>query len=104
MMKQPTSISNQKLIKEIEVKLERLSEEVSGVKTVVKYEALKEIESIKEDLLELKANLKVYATNEEVHYISKRVTQVSKTIERVAWTVITAVILAILSLLFRNQL
>ena len=93
----PKSNTSNKLIADIEKKLDHLT-------TVVKYEALKEIAEIKVDLGELKLNLSQYATTEAILRIDKRVDKIGKIIERITWTVVTAVLLAIMSLIFRKTL
>lgn len=91
----PKQDDTKKIIADIEKRLDKLT-------TIVEYEALKEITRIRGDLTDLEDELAKYATNEAIMNISKKVTKIEKNISWVIYTVLGAVILAVMQLILRK--
>lgn len=66
------------------------------------YEAKSALKGLHNDFKQMQAERDSYATKEAIANIDKRVDKTSKNQERLAWIVITAVVVAVMSLVIRQ--
>lgn len=79
-----------------------MNSRLTTLESQVKYEAIGEVEALKKDLDKLEETLKQYATNDAILNISGKVDKIEKNIGWVIYTVIGAVLLAVVQLVVRK--
>jgi len=82
--------------------IEDMNKRLTTLESQVKYEAIKEVEALKEDLAKLEDTLKTYATNEAIFNIAEKVGKIEKIINWVGTIVVGAVLLAVIQLVLRK--